>query len=538
MFPPRTSRVPGGDALASLPLLLGLAACSGDTGEDSGKATVAEPCPEDLDHAVSTTTGCMVGSATSTGEAFLGVPYAEPPLGDLRFAAPVAATPWSGTYDASDYGPICPQEESDSDTLAGAPQDEDCLHLNVWRPEGATNLPIVFEVHGGGHTTGSGRIAFEDHPVLADDVILVTSDYRLGELGFLAHPALTAEDAYGASGDQAARDELLALQWVNDNAAALGGDPDAVTVWGFSAGGSLSCALLESPLAAGLLDAVFIESGVCGALEPALSAEGAETTGEGNGEIFADEAGCTGTDEEQLTCLRALPADTIVHTLTDSPDVKVGIIRDGHVLPDHGLVLVESGAFNQVPLGMGFVTSEEYLTAETYALSDDASLDAALRDQGPEWGITDLDGLVERYSTATWGTPTEAFSQFLSDVTFTCATRVLLTAAAEWVPTYGWWFSRARGLGDDTIAAHGEDLVFWSGDGAFYDADEEALGAQMSSTLVSFAYGAPDLGDLGAWPEFGGMTTDAWVNFDVPSVLTTEVKRQDCTWLLTNGLKL
>lgn len=502
--------------------MLWLLACSGE--EDSGKVSPAE-CPGGAAHAVMTEQGCVLGAETPAGEAFLGIPYAAPPTGARRFAAPEPASAWAEPRDATEYGPVCPQAESPSDTLADAVRDEDCLNLNVWRPADASDLPVIVHIHGGGHETGSGRIAYDDHPVLAEDAVLVTMNYRLGPLGFLSHPALSAE---GTPGNQGLRDNILALRWVQDNIAAFGGDPDEVTLWGFSAGGSSTCAIWESPEAEGLMARVFVESGVCGLLEPDVSHT------EPKGQTFAEALGCEGDDEDQLACLRELDADDLIAERV----VDFGIIQDGEILPDHGLTLIESGSFNQVPVVVGHVSEERYPDGAALGLADEAALAEALREEGEAAGIDDLDGLVDLYSVANYGSIDAAIGAYLSDSTYICPSRVLLARAHEWVDSYAYWFSHLPAEWDEPYVSHGADATWWSGDGFFVGAEEEALGASMAAALSSFAHGAPEVEGIGAWPENGGMTVDEWVQFDVAISSTTEVRREPCEWLLTHGLVL
>lgn len=528
-----------------LPLSL-LVACSTsvdlDPDTDTGKGGTPEatPCEASLDHAVSTSSGCVTGKELGDGEAFLGIPFAAPPVGELRFAPPEPVEPWSEPRDATEYGPICIQQDGVAADLAGVEQSEDCLTLNIWRPADAEALPVIVFIHGGSHVAGSGRFAYPDQPRLAEDAILVTLQYRLGALGFLAQAALTTEATEGASGNQALKDNLLALDWVNENAAAFGGDPDQVTLWGFSAGATSTCALLESPLAAGLLDRVVIESGLCGMMEQAVHSENEfERDGEQTGEAFALAAGCAGDDATQLACLRDLSAEELLAAQVASPDLSFGILRDGYVLPDHGMALLESGDFNRVPILAGNVSDERRPEAEALGLDSEEALAGALRSEGTMWGIEDLDGLVALYDVATYGSESAAMSAFLSDAQYVCPTRVLLASTSDWVDGRGWWFSRLSPTSASGVVSHGADMSYWFHNGAFTDETDEALGTTMSAALIAFAQGEPTVDGIGDWPLNGGMAgEDSWVAFGDEVALESEVHRDACEWLLLNGLSL
>ncbi len=230
---------------------------------------------------------------------YLGVPYAAPPVGQLRWKEPQAVQGWKDVRACTEYGPACPQKD-DSEISAGdvGRTDEDCLYLNVWTPaaEPTDGLPVMVWIHGGGFTTGSGSIGLYNGEGLADrGVVVVTINYRLGPLGFLAHPSLSAEDQQGSSGDYGLLDQIAALEWVQRNIAAFGGDPDAVTVFGESAGGISVCDLMASPLADGLFDRAICESGPYSDLTfPSGSIRDLEEA-ERMGRSYAAALGCAGS---------------------------------------------------------------------------------------------------------------------------------------------------------------------------------------------------------------------------------------------------
>jgi len=209
--------------------------------------------------------GTVVGTAADGIASYKGIPYAAPPIGDLRWRPPQPPPAWPGSLDASDYGPSCPQPTPPARVRAdsrAASTSEDCLTLNVWVPTAhAAPLPVMVFVHGGGNTAGTGSQTFYDGTSFAHDgVMLVTFNYRLGLLGFFAHPALSAEQTDSPRGNYGLLDQIAALQWVKANAAAFGGDPANVTVFGESAGALDIVALATAPLAKGLFDRAIVES--------------------------------------------------------------------------------------------------------------------------------------------------------------------------------------------------------------------------------------------------------------------------------------
>ncbi|TWB23122.1 para-nitrobenzyl esterase [Nitrospirillum bahiense] len=207
--------------------------------------------------------GAMVPGTTVA--AFKGIPYAEPPVGDLRWRPPVPARAWTGVRDARDFGHACLQPPPSSTGIYSggmAPVSEDCLTLNVWTPAGAEHLPVMVWIHGGALVGGSSSEPLYDGANLARrGIIVVSINYRLGLLGFLAHPALSAESPQHLSGNYGLLDQIAALRWVRDNIAAFGGDPGRVTIAGESAGGLSVIALLASPPARGLFAGAISQSG-------------------------------------------------------------------------------------------------------------------------------------------------------------------------------------------------------------------------------------------------------------------------------------
>ena len=211
-----------------------------------------------------TKSGQISGTTANGIASFLGIPYAAPPVGQNRWRAPQPVTPWAGVRPATEFGADCSQAVFPPNILPGIQTElsEDCLYLNVWKPEDAepgANLPVMVWVHGGGFVNGgSSSPVYSGKNFARDGIVFVSINYRLARFGFFAHPSL-AEDGFG--GNFGFLDQIAALQWVRDNISAFGGDPGRVTVFGESAGGGAMHMLLQSPLARGLFSGVIIQSG-------------------------------------------------------------------------------------------------------------------------------------------------------------------------------------------------------------------------------------------------------------------------------------
>jgi para-nitrobenzyl esterase len=215
---------------------------------------------------VRTKAGLVEGFASADGSVrtFRGIPFAAPPVGELRWKEPQAALPWPGVRKATEFGPRCLQGPIFDDMVFRDQPSEDCLYLNVWTPakSAAEKLPVMVWIHGGGFQAGSASEPRQDGERLArKGVVVVGINYRLGVFGFLAHPALSAESGRGASGNYGLLDQVAALRWVRENAAAFGGDPQNVTIFGESAGSFAVSALVATPLARGLVTRAIGESG-------------------------------------------------------------------------------------------------------------------------------------------------------------------------------------------------------------------------------------------------------------------------------------
>jgi para-nitrobenzyl esterase len=302
-----------------------------------GSGFIARPLPTPT---VTIESGALVGIRFGQGEdsaAFLGIPYAAPPIRDLRWKPPQPVHPWGGVRNASEFGAACPQLPARWFPDIG--WNEDCLYLNIWTPHlsARAKLPVLVYFHGGSNTQGYGQMTALGPALAPYGVVIVSANYRLGPLGFLALPALTEESEHHSSGNYGLLDQIQALKWVRDNIAKFGGDPAQVTAIGQSAGGVDICLLMASPLAAGLFQRAILQSGECQStfsedIRRPILYNLISGTGEGNGERLARDLGASGPDAVQK--LRSTPADVILKAWSHDREIHFDAIVDGWVVPE------------------------------------------------------------------------------------------------------------------------------------------------------------------------------------------------------------
>ena len=300
--------------------------------------------------AVTTADGPVLGLRENGVTKFLGIPYAKPPVGALRWMPPQPVAKWTGVRRAYKFGPTCAQVTT-LGPFAGPPNNnEDCLYLNVFTADTKTKRPVLVWIHGGGYYDGASNDYDPTKLVTKGKLVVVTLNYRLNLFGFLAHPALDAEGH--AFGNYGIMDMQAVLQWVKRNAAAFGGDPNNVTVGGQSAGAGASTAIVVSPASKGLVQRAIFQSG-------GYTPFATKATAEDRGRKFAAAAGCTKGDVAK--CLRALPAAKIAalagSASATSPLVG-GPMLDGKIIPMQLIDAFRSGQFNQVPILFGTTRDE------------------------------------------------------------------------------------------------------------------------------------------------------------------------------------
>lgn len=339
-----------------------------------------------------TAEGLLVGRRDRSVDSFKGVRYAAPPVGALRWRPPAAPSSWEGPRDAGELGAICIQPPANGDPGVGPlPMSEDCLTLNIWAPESReAPLPVMVWIHGGGYINGSGTAALYDGTRLAGrGVVVVTLNYRLGRLGFFDHPALAAEREAGEpAGNYGVMDMIAALEWVRDNIAAFGGDPDQVTLFGESAGGVAVTQLMVAERARGLFSRAIVQSGL-GRQEGAVPGEAEGQTPRSTrarGAAWAREAGVQPTAD----ALRAVPAEML---LEPQPNFFGGdlILRDGVVIGTEVEAAFASGQAAPVPLIIG-TNSAEFWWMKPSDLTPYGALDDALTPEQREAFLAAYDG--------------------------------------------------------------------------------------------------------------------------------------------------
>ena len=325
---------------------------------------VTEPAGDDLTPVVETTLGALEGEyvdGTNDVLVFRGVRYAAPPVGEARWRPPTPAASWDGVRSATAFGPACWQRnlsESSIYTRGEIQRSEDCLYLNIWTSatQRTAALPVMFWVHGGQHARGRGSDRIFDGTALArKGVVLVTSNYRVGPFGFLAHPALTAESPRGSSGNYGLLDNVSALQWVREHIAAFGGDPDNVTIFGQSAGSGTVCALTASPLARDLFHKAIGQSGGCFRVDPPhlTEADGNDRSAHDAGLAAAADLGVSGDGPAAAVALRSLAPEDVLAGMTGS-----AVIVDGWVLPRSPRAIFAAREHNNVPVIVGATADE------------------------------------------------------------------------------------------------------------------------------------------------------------------------------------
>jgi para-nitrobenzyl esterase len=450
---------------------------------------------------VYTDRGPVRGVAAEDHRLFQGIPFAAPPVGELRWRPPQPMPSWGEPLDATAPRGACAQPDTPYNPAELV--NEDCLYLNVTTPARARRpLPVMVWIHGGAFLVGSGSLYKARTLAVEGDVVVVTVNYRLGALGFLAHPGLTGERPGIQSGNYGLEDQRAALRWVSRNAAAFGGDPDNVTVFGESAGGGSVCAHLASPAAAGLFDQAISQSFSCEA--PLFTAPDAET----EGSAFAARVGCA-----DVACLRAKPIRDLVAAWSIGSPVIGG--REQPLQPREAL---RTDRFHHVPLllgnnldewrllvGVEFDAAGRPVTAEQYG--------SMLREL---YGSA-ADRILRRYPVLRFSSPSIALATVQTDfgtVLSTCdhlASYRLAALRPRAVPVYAYQFvdRTAPPLIDvpdfDEGAEHTVELQYLF-DNLFavsLNARQEELSATMVRYWTNFAHhGNPNGAGVPRWEPF------------------------------------
>ena len=397
---------------------------------------------------VTTTGGDVQGLDNGVSCSFLGIPFAAPPIGDLRWRPPQPAPSWApATLTVTTAVAMCPQvNPAGSTTVVGI---EDCLKVNVWTPDPApaSPVPVIVWIHTGAFQAASRNLADSNPQKLVErtGAIVVAANYRIGPLGFMGHPALTGEDpGYRSSGNYGFLDQRAALAWVRDNIAAFGGDPGNVTIDGQSAGGHSVSLHVVSPGSAGYFHRAIMQSGY--ASTRWRTRADAETLGTD----FAAVVGCT-DPAQVLACMRSKTRNEVLlafgngqQEFAETGRVPWGPVVDGLDIPDQPRRMYEAGDFNHVPLIIGATRDEGWIYV-------DRSFPAGLTEEQyeaavvTEFGAADAPAILAQYPASDFPTPKLALSQLTGDVEAVCEARRACTARSANANTCLSVFVRTRG---------------------------------------------------------------------------------------------
>ena len=477
---------------------------------------------------VKTAQGKVHGKTINDGKvrAFLGLPYAAPPIGDLRWKAPQAPAKWKGARDATKFGAHCVQGHVFDDMVfQDAGENEDCLYLNVYAPataKGRSKLPVMFWIHGGGYSGGSGDEPRHNGDFLTlKGVVLVTINYRLGVFGFLATTDL-AKEANGATGNYGMMDMVAALQWVHDNIQKFGGDPGNVTIFGESAGSFAVSTLMAAPSAQGLFAKAIGESGGALGTRHQPSLEVAEQRNQ-------EWAGSLGAST--LAALRALPAQTVLDAARKKGAPGFWPVIDGHFLTESVADTYAAGHQAHVPLLAGWNHDE------SSGLANDMTV--------AKW---------KDFATTTYGEHADEFLAVYPGATDEEAQRSAIDYGGDsfiafstwqWIegqvktgdaPVYRYRFDLAATPSkyhEGTFAFHSDDIEYVFGTldtrpGFAVSADDRKLSDEMMDYWTNFAKtGDPNGGNLPEWPRYDKTGKIVFLDKDITSGTPTTTARYE-----------
>ncbi|HST22136.1 MAG TPA: carboxylesterase family protein [Blastocatellia bacterium] len=466
--------------------------------------------------------GGLISGTTADGvTCYKGIPFAAPPVGELRWKAPQPVVAWEGVRACNDFGPECPQAPYPQASLYYSPpqkQSEDCLYLNVWTgAKAGEKRPVMLWIHGGALTRGTGATPTYNGTAFAKKgVVLVTINYRLGPLGYLAHSELTAESPNHASGNYGSLDQIAALKWVQKNIAAFGGDPGRVTIFGESAGSWSVNVLVSSPLAKGLFHRAIGESGgQFGPMTYLKEDRDKMPSAEKIGAAFAKAAGA-----DSIKALRAVPAEKIVELSNNDAEGRKFRSQpnvDGWLLPDEIRNIFARGKQNDVPVIVGSNANEmtSFMTP--------AALPKTIEDYRKRVASQYSDAAKEFdavYPVKTEAEIAAAYLGILRDVTFTLPMRTWARQTATGrSKAYLYFFTHAPPNPNSKYlgAYHAGEIAYvfnnLNRQNAMMTEDDAKLSEMMMSYWVNFATtGDPNGKGLLKWTPYD-RNTEAYIDF-------------------------
>jgi para-nitrobenzyl esterase len=461
--------------------------------------------------------GATVGEGKDV-QVYKGIPFAAPPVGDLRWKPPQPVKAWASVRACNEYGPSCPQQNL-LERLYGqklGPTSEDCLYLNLWGPAKKSNekYPVMVWIHGGAYTMGSGSSRAYDGEALArQGVILVTINYRLGPFGWFAHPSLSKESGHNSSGNYGLLDQIAALQWVKRNIAAFGGDANRVTLFGESAGAGSVCYLMASPLAKGLFHRAIAESGSAfGANRHLRETWYGQEPMEKMGERIAHDLGCD-KEKETLAALRLKSAEEILNGSSMTTALffsnegnRFSPIVDGWVIPDDPGAIFEAGRQHNIPLIVGTNADEGTIFMLSLQIKSVEEYRELVRKMYGEYA----DDVLALYPVSSASEIRNALNRNLTESRFISGARYFARAQSKLNPkTFVYHFTRVSPDPRRSMlgAFHASEIpyVFKTLDAGFstYEEKDRDLSGKMSAYWVRFAAtGDPNSAGQLNWPVY------------------------------------
>lgn len=499
----------------------------------------AQPTPAAQPAVVQTANGAVRGVVSPGFRVFDGIPYAAPPAGAMRWQPPHPAAPWQGVRDATKPGMRCIQDTT-FDPDYGRPTSEDCLNLNVWSPDGASpssRKPVMVWIHGGGFLNGSADIYDARWMATQGDIVVVTINYRLGALGFLAHPALSPD---GNVGNYGLADQQAALRWVRDNIAEFGGDPTKVTIAGESAGAMSVCDHLVAPESAGLFRAAILQSGPCQAQADRATAQRISTN-------YARNVGCP-DPAVVAACLRSLPTRDVKRAplyVEFGPDKLTGPATGTDRLPADPMTVFAAGHAPQIPVLIGS-NSDEFAMFAAIQYLKNRGLPPYPKLLAGAFG-TDAAVVAERYPLDRFGGSAGlAYSAAVTDSVFACPTDRITSGLAQTGPVYAYEFNDRTAPAPDPLrkvpfsvgASHSLELryLFDVGGAPPLNPAQRVLSDQMVAYWSQFVKtGNPEVSGLPLWPQVSDSGTRLSLQTGQLTTTTDFSSRHQCSFWATRG---